>query len=195
LEIIKPKEGIKKAAGLYIALTEKGAIFMADTTVNPEPDVEDLVDIALMSAEVAKEFGYEPAIAFVSFSNFGTSNLHSPQKMRKAVEILNSRYPDLLVDGEMHADVALSEELLRRFHPFSRLAQKGKSANILIFPDLNSSNIAYKLLSSLADLKIIGPILMGLSKPAHIIQKGDNEERILALAYYAINQVLSRVSH
>lgn len=194
LEIIKPKEGIRKVAGLYIALTQKGAIFMADTTVNPEPDVDDLVVIALMSAEVAKEFGYEPAVAFVSFSNFGTSNLQSPQKMRKAVEILNSRYPDLLVDGEMHADVALSEELLKRFYPFSRLAQKGKYANILIFPDLNSSNIAYKLLFSLADIKIIGPILMGLSKPAHIIQKGDNEERILALAYYAINQVLSKIS-
>ncbi len=194
LEIIKPREGIRKVAGLYIALTEKGAIFMADTTVNPDPEAEDLVDIAVMSAEVAREFGYEPRIAFVSFSNFGTSNHHSALRMRKAIEILNSSYPELLVDGEMHVDVALSEDLLKRFYPFSKLAQKGKAANVLIFPGLNSSNAAYKILSSLANVKLIGPILMGLSKPAHIIQKGDDEERILALAYYAVNQVLSRIS-
>ncbi|MEO0148541.1 MAG: NADP-dependent malic enzyme [candidate division WOR-3 bacterium] len=193
LEIIKTREGIRKVAGLYIALTEKGPLFMADTTVNPDPEAEDLVDIALMSAEVAKEFGYEPRIAFVSFSNFGTSSHHSVLRMRKALEILNSRYPDLLVDGEMHVDVALSEDLLKRFYPFSKLAQRGKAANILIFPGLNSSNTAYKILSAVAGVKLIGPILMGLKKPAHIIQKGDDEERILALAYYAINQVLSKL--
>jgi len=194
LEIIKPREGIRKVAGLYIVLTDKGAIFIADATVNPDPEAEDLADIALMSAEVAREFGYEPRIAFVSFSNFGTSSHHSAIRMRKAIEILNSKHPELIVDGEMHVDVALSEELLKRFYPFSRLAQMGKPANILIFPGLNSSNSAYKILSSLANVKIVGPILMGLSKPAHVIQKGDDEERILALAYYAINQVLSKLS-
>lgn len=193
LEIIKTKEGIRKVAGLYIALTDKGPLFMADTTVNPDPEAEDLVDIALMSAEVAREFGYEPRIAFVSFSNFGTSSHHSALRMRKAIEILNSRHPDLLVDGEMHVDVALSEDLLKRFYPFSKLAQRGKAANILIFPGLNSSNAAYKILSAVAGVKLIGPILMGLKKPAHIIQKGDDEERVLALAYYAINQVLSKL--
>ena len=192
LEIIKPKPGIRKVAGLYIALSKDlGPIFFADTTVNPDPSPEDLADIAVMASEVARKFGQEPRVAFVSFSNFGTSNHPSAVKMREALRILQERKPDLLAEGEGHADVLLNLNLLKEMYPFSVFAKHNTRANILIFPDLNSANISYKILAASCRIKMIGPILMGLSRPAHVIQKGDNEETVLSLAYYAIHQVLN----
>ncbi|NPB03163.1 MAG: NADP-dependent malic enzyme [Thermotogae bacterium] len=191
LEIVKPKEGVHKVAGLYVALSKHlGPLFFADTTVNPDPSAEDLAEIALMASEVARKFNQEPRIAFVSFSNFGTSNHPSVEKMRKALALLREMAPDILAEGEGHADVLLNARTLKRLYPLSLFAQHGVRANVLIFPDLNSSNISYKVLSASCRIKMVGPILMGLSKPAHIIQKGDDEESILSLAYYTIGQIL-----
>ena len=191
LEIIKPREGVRKVAGLYVALSKHlGPLFFADTTVNPDPTAEDLAHIAVMASEVARKFGQEPRVAFVSFSNFGTSDHPSVEKMREALKILRRTAPEILAEGEGHADVLLNAKVLKELYPFSVFAQHNTRANILIFPDLNSANISYKVLSASCRIKMVGPILMGLSKPAHVIQKGDDEESILSLAYYLISEIL-----
>ncbi|NPA80185.1 MAG: NADP-dependent malic enzyme [Thermotogae bacterium] len=193
LEIIKPRKGVKRVAGLYVALSKNlGPLFFADTTVNPEPTAEDLANIAIMASEVAKKFGQEPRVAFVSFSNFGTSDHPSVEKLRVALSILKEKAPNLPAEGEGHADVLLNEKILKELYPYSLFAKLGTRANVIIFPDLNSANISYKVLGASCRIKMIGPILMGLSRPAHIIQKGDDEEAILSLAYYTIAQVLER---
>ena len=191
LEIIKTREGIRKVAGLYVALSKRlGPLFFADTTVNPDPSAEDLAEMAIMASEVARKFGQEPRVGFVSFSNFGTSKHPTARKMREALTILKEKAPDILAEGEGHADVLLDKRILKELYPFSEFARKEVRANVLIFPDLNSANIAYKLLGAASGTKMVGPILMGLRKPAHVIQKGDDEEAILSMAYYLISEIL-----
>jgi len=178
-------------AGLYVALSKRlGPLFFADTTVNPDPSAEDLAEMAIMASEVARKFGQEPRVGFVSFSNFGTSKHPTAQKMREAIAILKERAPDILAEGEGHADVLLNRRILKELYPFSEFAKEEVRANVLIFPDLNSANISYKLLGAASGTKMVGPILMGLRKPAHVIQKGDDEEAILSMAYYLIAEIL-----
>ena len=169
LMTIPVREGFRKVAGVYLAITAKGdPYFLADATVNIEPNAEDLAEIAITAAETARRFDVEPRIAMLSFSNFGSSRHPLSEKVRRAVEIVKHRAPELMVDGEMQADTAVTPEILEKTYPFSTL--KG-GANVLIFPNLEAGNVAYKLLAKLGNAELIGPILVGLSKPVHVLQR------------------------
>ncbi|MCI0511914.1 NADP-dependent malic enzyme [candidate division KSB1 bacterium] len=168
IRIIKKRCNVQKIAGMYILIFKNSVICCADTTVNIEPTAEELADIALLTAETAKRFNIEPRIAMLSFSNFGSVEHPLSLKVKKATEILKSKAPDLMVDGEMQADTAVVPELVEQDFPFSTL--KG-GANVLIFPDLQSGNIAYKLLMRIGGAEAIGPILMGLQKSVHVLQR------------------------
>ncbi len=172
LEIIKTRDGINKVAGLYIMIFKKELFFFADTTVNTNTDAETLADIAILTAEYARKFGVEPRIAMLSFSNFGSADHPLSDKVREATEIVKKRAPQLMIDGEMNADAAVVPEILEKHYPFSSL--KGK-ANVLIFPDLQSGNIAYKLIQRLGGAEAVGPVLMGMKKPVHLLQVGTCE--------------------
>ncbi len=169
LRIIRKRDDVSKVAGMYMLLFKNKIFCFADTTVNIEPSAEELADIAILTAETARRFDIEPRVALLSFSNFGS--VESPQslKVKQAVEIARQKEPSLMIDGEMQADTAVVPELLESDFPFSSL--KG-GANVLIFPDLASGNIAYKLLIRLGGAEAIGPILMGLQKSVHILQRG-----------------------
>ncbi|OGS04597.1 MAG: phosphate acetyltransferase [Elusimicrobia bacterium RIFCSPLOWO2_02_FULL_61_11] len=168
LRVIKMQEGIKKVSGLYMLVMKKEIYFLADTTVNIDPDAEDLAEIALLAAETARRFSVEPRVAMLSFSNFGSTSHPLTAKIVKAVEIVRKKAPDLMIDGEMQADTAVVPEIIETTYPFSTL--KG-GANVLIFPNLEAGNIAYKLLSRLGGATAIGPILMGMSKAVHVLQR------------------------
>ena len=184
LQILRVREGLHKVSGCYAMITRKGEVyFLADTSVNIEPTAEDLVEIALCTADVARRFEVEPRVAMLSFSSFGSSNHPVCDKVRKAVELLHKADPNLMVDGEIMADVALSPEILEQTYPFSTL--KG-GANVLIFPDLNSANIAYKLLSKIGGAETLGPILMGMSRPVHLLARGAEVEEIVNAAAIAV---------
>jgi malate dehydrogenase (oxaloacetate-decarboxylating)(NADP+) len=184
LEVIPVREGFRKVSGLYLMITQKGDVyFFADTTVNIEPSSEDLAEIAISAAETALRFNVEPRVALLSFSNFGSTRHPLAEKVRRAVEIIRQRQPSLIVDGEMQADTAVVPEILQETYPFSPL-QGG--ANVLIFPNLESGNIAYKLLSRLGAAEAIGPILMGLSKPVHVLQRGAEVNDIVNVAAIAV---------
>jgi len=184
LQILRVREGLHKVSGCYAMITRKGEVyFLADTSVNIDPTAEDLVEIALCTADVARRFEVEPRVAMLSFSSFGSSNHPVCDKVRKAVELLHKADPDLMVDGEIMADVALSPEILQETYPFSTL--KG-GANVLIFPDLNSANIAYKLLSKIGGAETLGPILMGMSRPVHLLARGAEVEEIVNAAAIAV---------
>jgi len=177
LQIIKVREGIHKVAGVYALVTKKrDMLFLADCTVNIDPTAEDLAEIALCTAEAARRFDVEPRVAMLSFSNFGSTNHPQCEKVRRATELARQRDPSLIIDGEMMADTALVPETLEREYPFSTL--KG-GANVLIFPDLNSANIAYKLLMRVGGVEAIGPILTGLSKPVYLLARGAEVEDIV----------------
>lgn len=184
LEVIPLREGFRKVSGVYLLLTARGDLyFLADTTVNIEPSSEDLAEIALSTADLARRFNVEPRVALLSFSNFGSTRHPLADKVRHAVEILRQRAPDLLVDGEMQADTAVTPDILAGTYPFSPL-QGG--ANVLIFPNLESGNIAYKLLARLGGAEAIGPLLTGLSKPVHVLQRGAEVNDIVNLAAIAV---------
>jgi malate dehydrogenase (oxaloacetate-decarboxylating)(NADP+) len=169
LMAIPIREGFRKVAGVYLVITAKGDLyFLADATVNIEPNAEDLAEIAITAAEAARRFDVEPRIAMLSFSNFGSSRHPLSEKVRRAVEIVKQRAPELMIDGEMQADTAVTPEILEKTYPFSSL--KG-GANVLIFPNLEAGNVAYKLLAKLGNAELIGPILVGLSKPVHVLQR------------------------
>ncbi len=172
LEIIKTRDGIKKVAGLYMMIFKNDIYFFADTTVNTDTDAATLADIAILTAEYARKFDVEPRIAMLSFSNFGSTKHASSDKVREATEIVKKRVPELMIDGEMNADAAVVPEILEKHYPFSSL--KGK-ANVLIFPDLQSGNIAYKLMQRLGGAEAVGPVLMGMRKPVHLLQVGTCE--------------------
>jgi malate dehydrogenase (oxaloacetate-decarboxylating)(NADP+) len=172
LQIIKTRKGIEHVAGLYILLFRNDVYLFADAAVNIETNPETLADIAILASETAREFDIEPRVAMLSFSSFGSVNHPLVEKVRAATEIVRQRAPELVIDGEMNADVAVVPAILEETYPFSTL--KGK-ANVLIFPDLQSGNIAYKLVQRLGGADAIGPILMGMRKPVHLVQIGSAE--------------------
>ncbi|OIO02518.1 MAG: NADP-dependent malic enzyme [Elusimicrobia bacterium CG_4_10_14_0_2_um_filter_56_8] len=182
LRVIKMQEGVKKVSGLYMLVMKKEIYFLADTTVNIDPDSEDLAEIALLAAETARRFDVEPRIAMLSFSNFGGTAHPLAEKVSRAVEIVRKKAPGLMIDGEMQADTAVIPEIIETTYPFSTL--KG-GANVLIFPNLEAGNIAYKLLSRLGGATAIGPILMGMSKAVHVLQRDAEVNDIVNMAAIA----------
>jgi malate dehydrogenase (oxaloacetate-decarboxylating)(NADP+) len=184
MEIIGTSPQAKRLAGMYVLPTKKGPLFLADTTVNINPSVEEIIDITLSAASTVRGFNMTPRIALLSYSNFGAGTGEMAEKMRKATAILQRDYPDLIVDGEMQANFAVNNEMLSEVFPFSNLV--GKAANTLIFPDLASGNIAYKLLQSYGVGDAIGPILMGINKPVHILQIGCSVREMVSMAAVAV---------
>jgi len=183
LQIIQVKKGLAKVSGLYVLLLKDDIYFFADTTVNIEPTAEDLAEIAICTAEIVKKFDIEPRIAMLSFSNFGSTKHPLAEKVARATQLVKERRPDLIVDGEMQADTAVVPEIIKENYPFSSLTSK---ANILIFPDLQSGNIAYKLLHRIGYAEIIGPILMGMAKPVHVLQRGCEVNDIVNMTAIAV---------
>ncbi len=169
IEIIGAREGVSKIASMHILTTKTGPLFLADTTVNHHLSAEDVAGIAELVAHRVKAFNIEPKIAFLTYSNFGSvPDGESAKLMRDATKILHKRHPDWIADGEMQAHLALNKEDLAQLYPFSKLA--GERANVLIFPNLSSANIAYNLLNTAANMETIGPVLLGLKKPVHVLQ-------------------------
>lgn len=183
LQCVGNKKGLGVAAGLYIVMIKSKVYFFADTTVNIDPTADQLAEIAIMSADTVREFEIEPKVAMLSFSNFGSAKHPFSEKVKNAVSIVKQRRPDIIVDGEMQADTAVVPSIIEEDFPFSSL--KG-GANVLIFPDLASGNIAYKLLARLTDTNVIGPILMGLNKPIHVLQRGATVDDIINMAAIAV---------
>lgn len=183
LQIIGKKESSRIVSGMYIVNTKEGPLFLADCTVNQTPSEKDLVDITLQAAEEIKRFKIEPRIAMLSYSNFGSIKSDDTDCQRKAVEILHKDYPELIVDGEMQASVALDPELALNNFPFSKL--NSKKANTLIFPNLAAANISQKLLQETANLEVIGPILTGMNKSAHVLRMGSSVKEIVDMIMVA----------
>jgi malate dehydrogenase (oxaloacetate-decarboxylating)(NADP+) len=181
LQVIRVKPGAR-VAGVYMMVFQNDIKFFADTTVTIEPSAEDLAQIAIEAAEVAERFNVEPRVAMLSFSNFGSTRHPLSDKVRRAVEILREQAPQLTVDGEMQADTAVVQEILTGTYPFSQLKQ---AANVLVFPSLEAGNIAYKLIQRLGDAKAVGPILVGLRKPVHVLQRGAEVDEIVDMAAIA----------
>jgi malate dehydrogenase (oxaloacetate-decarboxylating)(NADP+) len=184
LRIIGKKANTKVVSGMYIMLTRKGPVFFADTTVNMNPSVETLVEITLQTAEAVRQFNVIPRIAILSYSNFGSVEGNIPLKVRETVAVLHHDHPDLIVDGDMQANFALNEEMLRENFPFSKLV--GGPANVLIFPYLTAGNIAYKLMQELGGATAIGPVLMGLEKAVHVLQMGSSVNEIVNMVTVAV---------
>jgi len=183
LKIVGNDERFTKVSGLYIITTKSKTFFLADTTVNMDPTSEDISDIALQAAEFATNFDIVPRVALLSYSDFGSANGVSPNKMQKAVKLIKERRPDLIVDGEMQADTAVVDDILRENYPFSDLKT---SANVLIFPNLDAGNIAYKLLSRIGNAHPIGPVLLGMKKSVHVLQTGAEVNEILDMIAIAV---------
>jgi malate dehydrogenase (oxaloacetate-decarboxylating)(NADP+) len=182
LQIIQTRKNVHRVSGVHLILTKQQAFFFADTIMNIDPSAEDLAEIALQAAEVAQEFDFTPKIAMLSFSNFGSTKHPFTEKVRRATELFKAARPEIMVDGEMMADTALTPELLEKEFPFSTL--KG-GANVLIFPDLDSANIAYKLMMRIGGAEVLGPILTGLCQPVHVLQRGATVDEIVNMAAIA----------
>ena len=183
LQVVKKRDDISKVAGLYIMVFKNKTLFFADTTVNIDPTAEELAEIAILAAETAKYYDVEPRVAMLSFSNFGSTPHPLTEKVAKAVKIVKEKKPDLIVDGEMQADTAVVTEILQKTYPFSSLKEQ---ANVLIFPDLQSGNIAYKLMSRLGGAEAIGPILLGMQKPVNVLQRGASVNEIVNVASFTV---------
>jgi len=191
LQVIGPADGVNKIFGMYILMSRFGPLFLADTTVNFDPEVEDLVQIAEITSEMVQQLNIKPRIAFVTYSNFGSvANGPAPVRLRKAVDILRKKHPDMVVDGEMQAHLAFDTELLKEHHPFSRLADG--PANVLIFPNLSSANIAYNLLKEVAGIEKVGPLLLGLKKPIQVLQLGASVREIVNLTAISVLETLNQ---
>lgn len=184
LQLIDKAHGVSLVATTNMMITARGPMFLSDTAININPSSEDLAKIAIMTANTARMFGIEPVIAMVSYSNFGSSTNQSAAKVRDAVAYLHNNHPDLIVDGEIQADFALNQDMLEKKFPFSKLA--GKKVNTLIFPNLESANITYKLLKELNSVESIGPIMLGMGKPVHIFQLGASVEEMVNMAAIAV---------
>jgi len=182
LQIIRTRPDVHRVSGVYVIVTKQQVYFFSDTTVNIEPTAEDLAEIALLAAEVARDFDFEPRVAMLSFSNFGSTRHPLAEKMRKAAERVKETHPEIMVEGEMMADTAVDSSIIKDEYPFSAL--KG-GANVLIFPDLGAANIAYKLMMRIGGAEGLGPILMGLSKPVHVLSRGATVEEIVNMAAIA----------
>jgi malate dehydrogenase (oxaloacetate-decarboxylating)(NADP+) len=184
LQVIDVRPELRRVAGVYVMITQKGNIyFLADATVNIDPTAEDLAEIAIMAAEKARRFNQEPRVAMLSFSNFGSTRHALSDKVRRAVELVRQKAPGLMIDGEMQADTAVTPQIIEETYPFSTL--KG-GANVLIFPTLEAGNIAYKLLQRVGGAEMIGPLLTGLSRPVHVLQRGSEVNDIVHVAAVAV---------
>jgi malate dehydrogenase (oxaloacetate-decarboxylating)(NADP+) len=188
LQIHHTASAARKAAGVYIMIVGKKTYLFTDATVNIEPNAEDLVDIACLAADFAVQLGLEPRVALLSFSNFGSTPHPLSDKVRKAVEMIQARRPDLIVDGEMQADTAVVPELIDERYPFSKV----RDANVLVFPSLEAANVAYKLLARLGNAQAIGPILLGVGAPVHVLQTGDETRDIVNIAAVAVMDAMGR---
>ena len=183
LQVIGTQKGVKKIAGMYILITKNGPVFFADTTINVNPSAQDLADITVLAAKSVERLKIKPRIAMLSFANFGSTEFEESKKVSDAVKILHQNHPELVVDGELQANFALNKESMREKFPFSKLANK--KVNVLIFPNLSSGNIAYKLVQEIGEVEAIGPILLGLEKPVHILQLGSGVREIVNMATIA----------
>jgi malate dehydrogenase (oxaloacetate-decarboxylating)(NADP+) len=190
LQVIGVEEGVQKIAGMYLLLTKKGPIFMADTTVNFNPTAEELAEITLLVAKEVRTFNMVPRIAMLGYSNFGSSNSPEAKLVADARKIVKQKNPSLLVDGEMQASVAFNKEILRDNYPFSELVDQ--DVNTLIFPNLAAGNVAYNLLKEVGDADAIGPILLGLKKPVHVLQLGSSVRSIYNMALIAVVDAQSK---
>ncbi len=184
LQVIGMEDEVRRVAGMYIIITKKGTFFFSDTTVNVNPTPEELVDIIGMTARGVKFFDVEPRMAVLSYSNFGSSKGEIPEKAQKAVKMAKEKYPNLIIDGDIQANVALDTTIQKEVYPFSELAEKG--ANTFIFPNLAAGNIAYKLLMEIGGAETIGPILLGMNKPVHVLQLGSTVRDIVNMAAIAV---------
>ena len=193
LQIIGTEEGVKKIAGMYLLLTKKGPLFLADTTVNFNPTAEELADITQIVAKEVKNFNLTPRIAMLSYSNFGSSDSPEARIVAEATRILKQRNPSMIVDGEIQGSLAFNKEILRDNYPFSELVDK--EVNVLIFPNLTAGNVSYNLLKEVGGADAIGPILLGLKKPVHVLQLGSTVRNIINMATVAVvdAQLKSRV--
>lgn len=184
LEVIGLEEGVKKVAGMYIILRPQGPLFLADTTVNLNPTAEELADITLLTAKEVRQFNIEPRIAMLSYSNFGSSRTPEAMMVRDALQIVKDKDPGLIVDGELQASMAFNRDILKESYPFSPLIDG--EVNTLIFPNLAAGNIAYNLLMEVGGFEVIGPVLMGLKKPVHILQLGSSVRQICSMVAMAV---------
>lgn len=184
LQIIGKEPGVKKVSGMYILLTKRGPLFFSDTTVNFNPTAEEIVEITELTAQTIERFNVKPRIALVTYSNYGSAQGEDAGKMNRAVEILQQKHPDMIVDGEIQAHLAFDTELLQENHPFSKLV--GEGANTLIFPNLSAANIAYNLMREAAGFDAIGPILLGIRKPVYVLQLGSSEREIVNMVAIAV---------
>lgn len=190
LHVFGKEDGATKVAGMYIMLTKKGTLFFSDTTINVDPSAEDLVDIAALTARELEKFNIKPRIAMLSYSNFGSVKGETPNKIQKAVRILKEQYPDMIVDGDIQANMALNSKLLEENFPFSSLC--GAPANTFIFPKLSAGNICYKLLQELGAAEAIGPVLLGLKKSVHVLQLGSSVREIINMVTIAVVDAQSK---
>ncbi len=184
LELVGMDKGVSRIAAANLMMTKRGPMFLADTTININPNAEHLAKISHLTASLVKKFGMNPVMAMLSFSNFGVSETVNAQKTKAAVSYIHENYPNVVIDGEVQADFALNPELLEKEFPFSKL--NGKKVNTLIFPNLESANITYKLMKELNGTESIGPILMGLAKSAHVIQLGASVDEMVNMAAIAV---------
>ena len=184
LQIIGTQDGVNRVAGMYMMLTKKGPVFIGDATVNVDPTVAELVDITALIDHSVKQFNIKPRIAVLSYSNFGSNEGVIPVKTRETVKILHEKFPEMIVDGDMQANFALNSSLLADNFPFSTLT--GAPANTLVFPNLESGNIAYKLLQEIGGAEAVGPILLGLKKSVHVLQLGSSVREIVNMVTIAV---------
>ena len=184
LQIIGMKKEVKRVAGMYMMLTKKGPIFFADASVNFNPTEDELVDITVLAAKEVENFNIKPRIAMLSYSNFGSSDSAEAILVRNAVAKLKATHPELIVDGEMQASVAFNQELMKENYPFSALVNE--TPNVFIFPNLSAGNIAYNLLQEIGGAEAIGPILLGLNKPVHVLQLGSTVRQIVNMVAISV---------
>jgi len=190
LQVIGKAKGVNRVAGLYIMMTKKGPYFFADTTVNINPSAEELAEITVLVAETVRNLNITPRIALVSYANFGSSEGDDAIKSREAVRILHEKHPDLIVDGELQANFALNSDLLQEQFPFSKLS--GEQVNTLIFPNLAAGNIAYKMMQEIGGSEAIGPLLLGMRKPVHVLQLGSSVREIVNMVTLAVVDAQTR---
>jgi malate dehydrogenase (oxaloacetate-decarboxylating)(NADP+) len=188
LQIHHTRSDAHRAAGVYIMIVDNRTYVFTDATVNIDPSAEDLAEIACLAADYARQLGLEPRVALLSFSNFGSTPHPLSDKVRKALQLIRNRCPDIAVDGEMQADTAIVPEIVEERYPFSQV----KDANVLVFPSLESANIAYKLLARLGKAEAIGPILLGMGAPVHVLQTGAEVRDIVNITAVAVMDAMNR---
>ena len=184
LQVIGTDPNAHLVAGMYMMITKKGPVFFGDTTINVNPTAQQLVDITVLMENAVRQFNIKPRVAILSYSNFGSNDGEVPEKTREAVRILHEQYPEMTVDGEMQANFAMNPTLLKDNYEFSTL--NGAPANTLIFPNLESGNIAYKLLQEIGGAEAVGPILLGMNKPVHVLQLGSSVREIVNVVTIAV---------